>query len=121
NQITPTAWQGTAPPAQQIETDLQEYRDKDYYCLAAGATPGLSKWTPEGKMVWGYAPIVDWHSALNLPIVRPGRLHGLTRLIGFAGDSTGACSYFGAYHVISRDGVYVCQVMRDGRSGGLGA
>jgi hypothetical protein len=38
-----------------------------------------------------------------------------------AGDITGTMTYFGPCHLFHRDGVYVGQVFRDGRLGGLGA
>ena len=96
-------------------------QDTSVYTLAPGSEPGLAKWTREGKLLWGYGGIVQWNQALSMPMVTPGKLWGLTMPLGVAGDFTGASCYFGPYHIFTRDGLYVAMVMRDGRSGGLGA
>lgn len=94
--------------------------DQAVYTLNPGKEPGFARWTRDGKLVWGYGGIINWHQALSLPMVAPGRLWGLTMPLGIAGDFTGAATYFGPYHIFTRDGIYVGMVMRDGRSGGLG-
>ncbi len=64
--------------------------------------------------------MIQWNEALNLPMIKPGALYGLTMPLCIAGEFTGAACYFGPYHIFTRDGIYVGMVMRDGRSGGLG-
>ncbi len=98
------------------------YDDSDgaVYTLSPGREPGFARWTRDGKLVWGYGGVIDWNKALSLPMVTPGKLWGLTMPLGVAGDFTGAATYFGPYHIFTRDGIYVGMVMRDGRSGGLG-
>ena len=74
-----------------------------------------------GVLKWNY-PFVPWPKALGFPLVVSGRVYALTMPLGTAGDFTGAASYFGPYHIMTRDGVYIGTVMRDGRDGkGLGA
>jgi hypothetical protein len=95
-------------------------KDGSLYYLAPGAEPGWAKYTRDGKLVWGYSGVMPWGNALNLPMVSPGKLYGLTMPLGTAGDFTGAANYFGPYHLFTRDGIYVAMIMRDGRSGGMG-
>jgi hypothetical protein len=82
--------------------------------------PGFARWTPDGKMLWGYRGTVNWREAINLPPLRPGDLYGPTAPLGVAGEFTGLATYFGPFHVFTRDGLYVAMVFRDGRKGGLG-
>jgi len=114
----PIPWKGGNSNCTSLWLDDQ---DDTVYTLAPGGQPGFARWTREGKLIWGYGSIIPWHDALSLPMVAPGRLWGLTMPLGVAGDYTGAACYFGPYHIFTRDGVYVAMVMRDGRSGGLGA
>ena len=95
-------------------------QDQAVYTLSPGHDPGFARWTRDGKLVWGYGGILEWNKALSLPMVTPGKLWGLTMPLGVAGDFTGAATYFGPYHLFTRDGLCVGMVMRDGRSGGLG-
>ena len=95
--------------------------DEGVYTLNPGRKPSLAKWTRDGKLVWAYPKVLRWNKALNLPVVTPGKLWGLTMPLGVAGDFIGAATYFNPYHIFTRDGLYVAMVMRDGRTGGLGA
>lgn len=95
--------------------------DGSFYSLWPGAEVGFGRYTRDGKLMWGYGGVMKWHDALSLPMITPGKLWGLTMPLGVAGDFTGAACYFGPYHIFTRDGLYVGMVMRDGRSGGLGA
>ena len=95
-------------------------QDDSVYTLEPGGNPGFARWTRDRKPIWGYKGIIPWPNALSLPIVTAGRLWGLTMPLGIAGDFTGAATYFGPYHIFTRDGLYVAMVMRDGRTGGLG-
>ncbi len=99
---------------------IYDETDGGVYTLADGE-PGFARWTKDGKMVWAYGPNISWHSALSLPMITPGKLWGLTMPLGIAGDFTGVSCYFGPYHLFTKDGLYVAMIMRDGRSGGLGA
>ncbi len=97
-------------------------RDGTVYTSSPGSTPGLARWSPDGKLRWGYTGTVDWHAAINMPPVTAGKLWGPTMPLGVAGDYTGIATYFGPFHLFTRDGLYVGMVMRDGRlGGGLGA
>ena len=99
---------------------MDEPEDAVFTCIA-GTDPGFARYTRAGKLVWGYDGVIPWNSALNYPMVTPGKLWGLTMPLGSAGDFTGASDYFGPYHLFTKDGIYVAMIMRDGRSGGLGA
>jgi hypothetical protein len=101
-------------------TLVHDPEDKAAYILIPGGDPGFARYTEDGKLVWGYRGIIPWPNALSLPVVKPGRLWGLTMQLGIAGDFTGAATYFGPYHIFTRDGLYVGMIMRDGRTGGLG-
>jgi hypothetical protein len=57
---------------------------------------------------------------LGLPVVKAGRLHGMTGGLGVAGNFTGNMSYFGVCHLFQRDGIYAAALMRDGRIAGMG-
>ncbi len=113
----PIPWKGGNSNCASLYLDNQ---NDTVYTLEPGGRPGFARWTRDGKLLWGYAPIVPWNDALSLPMVAPGRLWGLTMPLGVAGDFTGAACYFGPYHLFTRDGIYVAMLMRDGRSGGLG-
>ena len=80
----------------------------------------LSHWNPDGTLAWGYPGLPGWHSSLGLPVVKAGKLHGLTNGLGVAGNITGNMTYFGPCHLFDRDGTYVAAVMRDARAGGMG-
>jgi len=81
----------------------------------------LAKYSTTGKVLWSYPPGAAWYDALGLPLQAPGRLWGLTQGLGVAGNFTGVSCYFNTYHLVTRDGVYVGMLMRDGRDGkGLG-
>jgi hypothetical protein len=94
--------------------------DGAVYALASGQRPSLARWNANGKLDWGYPSIVQWHDALGLPVVKAGRLHGMTGGLGVAGNFTGNMSYFGVCHLFRRDGIYVAALMRDGCMAGMG-
>ena len=95
--------------------------DNAVYTLAPGSDPGWARYTTDGKLVWGYTALSRGTARCKPPMVTPGKLWGLTMPLGVARDYTGVASYFGPYHLFTRDGLYVAMLMRDGRSGGLGA
>jgi len=89
-------------------------QDGSFYTL--GGTWG--RWTLDGKQEWSYKGCVGWQDAVNLPPVTPGKLYGPDYVLGTAGDYTGLVTYFGPFHLYTRDGLFVGSVMRDGRVGG---
>jgi hypothetical protein len=88
------------------------------YTFATAKGPSLVKWTPDGQMLWNYPDLIGWHQALDLPIGGPGRLWGMTGLMGIAGDYFAHITYFGPNHIFRLDGTYVGAVLQDGRLGG---
>jgi hypothetical protein len=94
--------------------------DGSVYTLASGQRPSLAKWSADGRLEWGYPSIPQWHASLGLPVVKAGRLHGMTGGLGVAGNFTGNMSYFGVCHLFQRDGIYAAALMRDGRIAGMG-
>ncbi len=76
----------------------------------------FAKRTQEGEFVWKYTGIPHWKRSLGLPTVGPGRIWGMTGLMGVAGDSIAIMSYFGVNHLFNRDGVYVAALLKDGRT-----
>jgi hypothetical protein len=114
----PPAFKGQNANGTSLTLDPE---DGGVYTLAPGQEPGFAKWTRDGKLIWGFGGVIPWPSALNLPMIRPGTLYGLTMPLGVAGPFTGAACYFGPYHIFTRDGLYVAMIMRDGRDGkGMG-
>jgi len=111
-------WKGANSNGTSLWLDNQ---DDTVYTLNPGHKPGLARWKRDGAMLWGYPEIQSWNEALNLPMVTPGKLYGLTMPLCVAGNFTGAVTYFNPYHIFTRDGVYVAMLLRDGRDGkGLG-
>jgi len=94
--------------------------DGSLYTNWPGHDPGFARWSPKGKLLWGYRGAISWPRAINLPPLRPGDLFGPTCPLGVAGEFTGLATYFGPFHLFTRDGLYVAMVFRDGRRGGLG-
>ncbi len=117
--LEPIPWHGGNANAGSLWLDTQS---TNVYTLAPDQHPGLACWTRDGKMVWGVPTVQGWQNALGLSMVTAGKLHGLTMPLDVAGDFTGSASYFGPYHIFTRDGIYVAKLMRDGRDGkGMGA
>jgi len=113
--MEPIPWKGSNANACSLWLDNQ---DDTVYTFAPYSEPSLVRWTRDAKILWAYQRVVPWNLALGFPVVTPGRLWGLTMPLTVAGDYTGVASYFGPYHIFTRDGIYVGMVMRDGRSGG---
>ena len=114
----PIPWKGNNSNAGSLWLDTQS---TNVYTLTPDAKPGLACWSRDGNMLWGFPVVQSWPSALSLPMVTAGKLHGLTMPLDVAGDFTGAADYFGPYHLFTRDGIYVAKLMRDGRDGkGMG-
>jgi hypothetical protein len=116
--LTPVRVEDNGRPVYDLSKVVKETfpnePDGSYYGLAA-------RYAADGKVLWQFPGILEWHAALSKPIQAPGRLWGLTNYLGLAGQFTGWSDYFGTYHVFTRDGVYVGMLMRDLRDGkGLG-
>jgi hypothetical protein len=90
--------------------------DGAVYALHHNNGPSLIKWSPAGKMEWNYPGLIRWQNALNLPTVGPGRLWGMTRPMGVAGDFLAHQTYFGANQLFRTDGQYVACLLQDGRN-----
>ena len=90
---------------------------KTVYTYQPGSPISLARWDENQKMIWAYPEIAKWHDSLGKPLIRPGRLWGMTDSLGIAGKVTGNMSYFGVIHLFEREsGVYVAAVMKDGRN-----
>ena len=92
--------------------------DGSVFSLRSGGRPSWAKWSRDGKMLVGYPGIPSWRKSLGLPIVKAGRLWGMTGPLGVAGEFTGNMTYFGVNHIFMRDGTYVAAIGYDGRVGG---
>ncbi len=92
--------------------------DGSIYTLVHGKRPSWSRWSADGTLLAGYPNLRDWPQALGLPIIKAGRLYGMTGPLGVAGDFTGNMTYFGVNHLFLRDGTYVAAIGYDGRVDG---
>jgi DNA-binding beta-propeller fold protein YncE len=113
-----------------VWTNLEDPSDTSVYTIRAeapaGATDpllrhGMTRFTRDGKVLWNFQAVLDWHSAMNLGTAKAGKIWGPTSPLGVAGDFTGVATYFGSFHLLTRDGLYVAKIMKDGRLPGLGA
>ena len=105
-----------AAPRMKIEEDGSSYSLNSYE-----QKPRFQKWGADLKPQWGYDSL-PWPKAINMGLIKPGMMRGLTMPLGVAGGFTGAASYFGPYHILTTDGIYVAMLMRDNREPkGLGA
>ena len=84
------------------------------YTLRHRNGPALIKWSPEGEMEWYYSDLIRWHGALGLPTAGSGRLWGMTRPMGVAGDYIAYQTYFGVNHLFRRDGMYIGALLKAG-------
>ncbi len=99
---------------------LAAEEDGKVYTYTAKKGPSLVGWSADGTQRWSYNNITRWHDALNLPVVKAGRLWGMTGIMGVAGDYLANQTYFGLNHIFRTDGIYVAGVLKDGRMGGRG-
>ena len=91
-------------------------QDDTVYTLDPGADDGFAHWTHDGKPLWTFRGVMDWHAAINLPPVGPGKFWGPTMPLGVAGEFTGLAIYFGPFQLVTRDGLFVGMIMHDGRT-----
>ncbi len=91
------------------------------YTLSPGSSHAFAKWKEGGKLLWSVGSQLNWKKALAQPPMQAGDFWGMTNILGVAGDFTGVSTYFGGYHLFTRDGIYVAMVMRPSSApGGLG-
>ena len=79
-------------------------------------TVSFGRKTHDGKLLWGYRGGMKWWQALTKPPQEPGKPWGQTCPLYVAGQFTGISTYFAAYHIYTRDGLYVAMLMRDLRA-----
>ncbi|HUW32781.1 MAG TPA: hypothetical protein VM223_14325 [Planctomycetota bacterium] len=112
----------TKPEPLPIGPTYVDPQDGSFYTLRPGVPPGdfigYARWSRDGAMQWGYRGAIVWPKALGFPPQRPGKLWGPTCPLGVAGDLTGVNSYWGCFHVYTREGIYVAKLFRDPRLGG---
>ena len=100
-------------------------QDKGFYCIKGqgdgdASGPGFGRYRPDGSLMWGWRMTGAWTSTLNKPIPKPGQVWGITAPLGVAGEITGVATYFGAFHLFTRDGMYVAMLFKDQRLGEMG-
>jgi hypothetical protein len=91
--------------------------DHSFYTVHNG---GYARWTADGKPVWDYRIISGLGASLTQPIPRPGQVWGATKPLGVAGEFTGLATYWGTFHLFTRDGLYVARLFKDQRQGEMG-
>jgi hypothetical protein len=93
--------------------------DGSVYVEGDPAAVAYGRRQTDGKLLWGYAgEVEDFKRILGLPPQKPGKIWGATDLLGNAGEFTGFNTYFGVFHIYTRDGLFVSMVFRDPRLGG---
>ena len=99
---------------------LSQWRDPDgsMYTVFCKNGPAFAKWTVDGTLLWGLMDVPPWRDALSRPPLQPGKVWGPFMPLGVAGDYTGTGTYFGPFQILTRDGLCVAMVFRDGRLGG---
>jgi hypothetical protein len=91
--------------------------DRSFYTIQDGHS---ARWTPGGKPLWDYRVVSSLGASLSQPIARPGQVWGVTKPLGVAGEFTGLATYFGNFHLFTRDGLYVARLFKDGRLAEMG-
>ncbi len=79
-----------------------------------------ARWSAGGKLLWDYRVASGMERALAQPVPRPGQVWGITRPLGVAGEFTGVATYYGNFHLFTRDGLYVARLFKDQRLGEMG-
>jgi len=95
-------------------------QDKSIYTIAEDGDSPLRRTSADGKLIWSYNVTGSWRATLNKSIPKPGQVWGITAPLGVAGEVTGVASYFGPFHLFTRDGIYVAKIFKDGRLGETG-
>jgi hypothetical protein len=91
--------------------------DGSFYTIRDSGDRGIFRHTRTGQLLWQYRVAGSWRSTLNKPIARPGQVWGVTAPLGVAGEFTGVATYFGPFHLFTRDGLYVAKIFKDARLG----
>ena len=93
------------------------------YTIIPDAKVSFARWSldrkVDRKLLWHY-PVKSWRAVLNMPVSKPGQVWGITSGMGTAGDFTAVATYFGPFHILTRDGIYVATVFKDARLGETG-
>jgi DNA-binding beta-propeller fold protein YncE len=91
--------------------------DRSFYTIQNGC---YARWTPDGKRIWDYRVTSSLAPSLSQPIPQPGQVWGAMKNLGVAGEFTGLSTYFGTFHLFTRDGLYVARLFKDQRLGESG-
>jgi hypothetical protein len=91
--------------------------DRSIYTIQNGR---YARWTSGGKLLWDYRVTSTLGPSLSQPIPRPGQVWGAMKWLGVAGEFTGLSTYFGTFHLFTRDGLYVARLFKDQRLGESG-
>jgi hypothetical protein len=91
--------------------------DGSFYTSSNGR---FARWSPNGKLLWDYRVVSSLGPSLTQSIPRPGQVWGAMHHLGVAGDFTGLSTYFGNFHLFTRDGLYVALLFKDQRLGETG-
>jgi hypothetical protein len=92
-------------------------QDGSFYTAQNGH---FARWAPDGRLLWDYRVISTLGPSLAQPIPRPGQVWGAMKHLGVAGEFTGLSTYFGNFHLFTRDGLYVARLFKDQRLGEMG-
>jgi hypothetical protein len=92
-------------------------QDHSFYTIENGR---YARWAPDGKPIWAYRVVSTFAASLSQPIARPGQMWGVTSPLGVAGEFTGLATYWGTFHLFTRDGLYVAYLFKDQRLGEMG-
>lgn len=104
---------------------VRDPNDDSFFCIkddgdGNASGPGWGRYRPDGALIWGSRTAASWRATLNRPIPKPGQIWGVTSPLGVAGEITGVATYFGTFHLFTRDGLYVAQLFKDQRLGETG-
>jgi hypothetical protein len=91
--------------------------DSSLYTIQNGR---YARWTAQGKLIWDYRVVSSLAPSLSQPIPRPGQVWGAMKSLDVAGEFTGLSTYFGTFHLFTRDGLYVARLFKDQRLGESG-
>jgi hypothetical protein len=91
--------------------------DGSFYTIQNGR---YARWAPDGNVIWDYRVTSSLAPSLSQPIPRPGQVWGAMKNLGVAGEFTGLSTYFGTFHLFTRDGLYVALLFKDQRFGRMG-
>jgi photosystem II stability/assembly factor-like uncharacterized protein len=77
----------------------------------------LSGWSAGGEKLWAYPK--HWPGmAFQAPFGKPGLVVGTQALCGWVDDMFMVTGYFGQFNILTEDGLYVDQLLNDGRCAG---